>query len=336
MRRVLVTGDGVAGLSCAQLLLQRGWRVRMAARSGAGVRDLVLNPITADMVRQLWGFEPARIPSAWQLAAHSAVPGVAPVKQVSVALPQALLLQAMRERLTACILTDSAHAEAEPGEWLVDAGGRPAPGRPALRFGRRHARACRVRLHARARQDTSMFEALPGAWLFLAPLGGGDAVLQAVMADAEAAPPLRALVGSSPRLAAVVVDLPADPPVMPPVPSMPVLSSSPAEHGRLAIGDAALAFDPLCGDGVGGALRTAALAAGVLEAIEDGGSLRPLLEHHECRLRAATVQHVTRCLAFYGELTGWNAEIAAMVAGLAALARGRTAAATGEIACQAR
>ena len=68
----------------------------------------------------------------------------------------------------------------------------------------------------------------------------------------------------------------------------------------LACGTAALAFDPLCGDGTGHAIREAILAAAVLRAIQRGANVDELLNHYQARLVAGFKRHLSVCSEFYG------------------------------------
>ena len=63
-------------------------------------------------------------------------------------------------------------------------------------------------------------------------------------------------------------------------PAHPRVAWSLAGSHWLACGTAALAFDPLCGDGTGHAIREAILAAAVLRAIQRGANVDELLNHY--------------------------------------------------------
>ena len=67
----------------------------------------------------------------------------------------------------------------------------------------------------------------------------------------------------------------------------------------LACGTAAMAFDPICGDGTAHAIREAILAAAVIRALANGGPADELLAHYEARLTAGFHRHLTLCRQFY-------------------------------------
>jgi flavin-dependent dehydrogenase len=81
-----------------------------------------------------------------------------------------------------------------------------------------------------------------------------------------------------------------------------------------------MAFDPLCGDGTGHAVREAILAAAVIRAIAEGGDTDSLLAHYQKRLLAAFQKHLELCLRFYDPGHGgewWQRESDAVRRGLA-------------------
>jgi len=84
----------------------------------------------------------------------------------------------------------------------------------------------------------------------------------------------------------------------------------------LAVGDAALAVDPLCGDGVGYAVRSALLAVAAIEG-EDAGQ-PGCLAHYRGRLRRAFVAHLNACHEYYSvDILGkeWDTEKVASARG---------------------
>ncbi len=104
-----------------------------------------------------------------------------------------------------------------------------------------------------------------------------------------------------------VVALPAAPRVhlAPAVPPM-------AGGGRLTVGTGALRCDPLTGTGTAQALRTAILAAVVVDAPAAGTSAEALCDHYTNRLRVVLLQHPRTCLEFYERAfttIAWREEI---------------------------
>ena len=82
---------------------------------------------------------------------------------------------------------------------------------------------------------------------------------------------------------------------------------------------AAMAFDPICGDGTAHAIREAILASAVIRALTDGGSTDHLLSHYEARLTAGFQRHLMLCRQFYlrgGTGALWRSELDAIDRGI--------------------
>ena len=71
-----------------------------------------------------------------------------------------------------------------------------------------------------------------------------------------------------------------------------------APPGWLACGPAAMAFDPICGDGTAHAIREAILASAVIRALANGGAADGLLSHYQARLTAGFRRHLILCRHF--------------------------------------
>jgi hypothetical protein len=99
----------------------------------------------------------------------------------------------------------------------------------------------------------------------------------------------------------------------------PRIAAPLGEPGWIACGTAAMAFDPLCGDGTAHAVREAILASAVIGAAARGDHPIPLLAHFEARLTAGFRRHLAHCLQYYASGCGgpwWEAEAAAVAQGL--------------------
>ena len=54
MQKVLVIGNGIAGLSCARLLANRGWEVDIWGKHQLFSPTLILNQITCNLLEDIW------------------------------------------------------------------------------------------------------------------------------------------------------------------------------------------------------------------------------------------------------------------------------------------
>ena len=317
-RNALVAGHGVAALACAQLLGRRGWTVGLQGDSPGAGPTLVLGASTCDLLRHVFGDDV--LAGAHRLAGRRVAwgRGAEPlaVAHPSLVIDQARLLASLRGAMTpgAC----RAHGD-RPPDWLVDAGGRSSPVTATVAnarrrtLGRRALIASDVTLTRRAPRDTSLVETVPGGWLFLAPRGADAALLQAMLPapPAEPATALAGLLAESRLVAPAIAGRTGQTTVFS---AAPRISAPLCGPGWIAVGDAAIALDPICGDGTGHGLRAALLAAAVLDA---GAAQSDGLRHYEVRTRKAWLDHVDACVAFYsGGWTSelWSAEIAAMTA----------------------
>src|SRR5262249_15369771 len=103
-------------------------------------------------------------------------------------------------------------------------------------------------------------------------------------------------------------------------PAYPRILEPLAVRGRLLCGSAAVAFDPLCGDGTGNAVREAILASAVVRAALRGLDIDALLDHYRRRLIAALGKHLEICAEFYqtgGDTPWWHSELALIREGIA-------------------
>lgn len=184
---------------------------------------------------------------------------------------------------------------------------RPLPS-PAVDqcFGSRFAQAVPVSLRPDAEIDTCWIESLETGWLFLAPgwLLAVGASPEALLAESRVVAPqianCAAAHGSFPAYARIASPLAGD--------------------GWLASGTAAMAFDPICGDGTAQAIREAILASAVVRAIANGGNTADLLAHYQARLTAGFERHLSLCREFYrtgGDGPLWQSELEAIDRGIA-------------------
>lgn len=90
------------------------------------------------------------------------------------------------------------------------------------------------------------------------------------------------------------------------IPAAPRLHLAPAleptnesPSGVLTVGAGAIRYDPLSGTGTAQALRTAVLAAAVIDADAGGTPVAALCRHYTARLRAAFAEHLAACAELY-------------------------------------
>lgn len=309
MKVVLIRGDGVAAQCCARLLGGSGFRVAIESVRRPKPPAIMVGETTQRMFGDVFQREDLfeglpRISKrvvAWgvdskpRALAHSAV----------VVDEQALL-----ERL----------GSKPPIQERVDGGdacwtivtSRQAPAESVEhQFGSRMASATPVTLSGASDPSTCWVESLDQGWLFLVPDGFGHGWLLAAGGPVESLLGDSLLVGEQiSGLSAPASEFAAHPRIVWPL----------CGTGWLACGTGALAFDPLCGDGSGNAIREAILAAAVIRAIENGADPDELLAHYRDRLLAGFSRHLEVCGEYYrggGSTQWWTAQLESVQRGLA-------------------
>jgi hypothetical protein len=196
---------------------------------------------------------------------------------------------------------------AAPVDFIVQA--VPSPAQPPHRFGSRRATAAEVRLKAASQSASCWIEALEAGWLFLVSgaggtswlLGVGDALDEALARSRLIAPLIAEVRGQSGSFDAC-----------------PRMAEALHGEGWLLCGTAAVAFDPICGDGAAQAVREAILASAVIIGMVEGGDATQLLSHYQSMLTASMRRHLKLCADFYqngGDGPWWDAELKALVEG---------------------
>jgi hypothetical protein len=299
-RVVAIRGDGVAAYCCAHLLTQAGFAVHLEPVNRTRLPAILLGDQALALIRDIFD-RPRLFDDAPRIRKRVVAWGAEPREMVhsAVLVSEEMLLRSIRPGIS---VNNTAHA----GQWAI-LGTRPLPS-PAVEhcFGSRMVSAVPVRLEAACDPETCWIESLDAGWLFLTPgwllaVGG----------------PVEALLGESKLVAAQMADYGA------PAGEFPAyarITSPLGAAGWLACGTAAMAFDPICGDGTAQAVREAILASAVIRAIAAGGPSDELLSHYEARLTAGFERHLALCRQFYlsgGNGPMWQSELAAIDRGIA-------------------
>jgi flavin-dependent dehydrogenase len=185
----------------------------------------------------------------------------------------------------------------------------PFPAGETLRFGERLSATARVTFRTDAPAHTCWIEAVDTGWLFLIPDGFGEAWLLTVGGDA------RTLVQDAP-LIGPLIDVLA--PTGSQFDTSPRMLAQLAEDDWLACGTAAIAFDPICGDGTAQAAREGILASAVVGALARGEEPALLATHYHSLLLSSLRRHLQLSLPFYangGAGRWWHEQYAAARAG---------------------
>jgi hypothetical protein len=167
-----------------------------------------------------------------------------------------------------------------------------------------------VELSDTAEQDACWAESLSNGWLFLIANAPGSGWLLSVGLHPESLLDQSTMIRSRvARAHAPTARFPAAPRLVAPL----------GGRGWIACGTAAMAFDPLCGDGTAHAVREAILASAVIQAATRGEDVDALLNHYETRLTSGFHRHLIHCLQYYAAGRGgpwWESEAGAVARGI--------------------
>ena len=297
---VTIRGDGVAAYCCAYLLQDAGFRINLQPVDRPRLPVILLGVQALALIRDIFK-QPDLFVGERQIRTRIVRWGAdaqpATLEHSAVIVSEQSLLDAIRPRLK----------PADPiGESWTILANRPLPA-PATEhsFGSRMASAVPVKLRDSSDQAACWIESLRDGWLFLTPEW-----LLAVGAPAEA------LLGNSRTVADQIASAG---PAIGEFPAFARISSPLCAPQWLACGTAAMAFDPICGDGTAHAIREAILASAVIRAVAGGGPPDDLCSHYEARLTAAFQRHLLLCQEFYASGgTGplWSSELHAIDRGI--------------------
>ena len=294
LSRVAVRGSGVGALCCASLLARRGVAVDLCPAAGdrPTLPAVVIGAETAALLREIFDEELSFGAShALQARVVDWSSGNAPVKveEPGLVCSEAELLTAMRGVLERRFPSGVERGKTAASSLTIIAGGR-APAK-SYRFGRRRA-WWQVRPWPEEEAGVSRMAADAGGWTYHAPLDSHQAMEQRV-----------AIAGPGGR------------------PCAPRIAWPPTGPGWFACGAAALALDPVCGDGVGYAARSAIWLCALLTA-HGGEGLAQAQTEYRTRLALAFRSHLSACLRLYSSArfaAAWEAELRVTERGLAAM-----------------
>lgn len=301
--RVLIRGDGVAAACCAHLLSRAGFQIRLEPAGRPRVPSILLSQAALALIRDV--FDRPELLADRPRTERRVVawtPGAEPV-----AMPHAATV-AHEGALLDLLAPAGLQGFDGPPDFTIETS-KPPVGGPR-RFGARQAVAAEVRIARPEDRSTCWAEGLDEGWLFLAPNPSGPSWLLAVGAAPDRLLAQSRLIG--PRTRPTGATSPA-------FDVCPRVADTLVGERWVACGTAAIAFDPICGDGVAQAVRESVLAAGVIQAMRAGEDAAALLGHYRAMLIAAMRRHLKLCADYYAANTGawWSAETQALVDGYA-------------------
>lgn len=308
---VLLRGQGVAVATVAHLLRQADIPVDCEAVARRPVPVIMLSDPALGLLRDVFGkprlfSDKARIERRvvrWGAGEPVAMPHGA------VVVSEDDLAHALGGNVPKMFPRGNIPTSCDSSALMTIHGMAPFPVSNMQRFGERMSATARVGLCAQADVATCWIESVDSGWLFLIPDGTGGAWLLAVGDTPER------LAAQAPMIAPLID---AMEPAGGSFDTSPRMLERLAGDGWMALGTAALAFDPICGDGTAQATREAILASGVVTALARGEDPLALATHYHSMLLAAMRRHLQLSLPFYGgagSAPWWRQQYAAARAG---------------------
>lgn len=299
---VAIHGAGIAANSCAHLLARAGVAAVRTAGERTPVPAILLSDAALALTRSVFE-RPDLFADRPRITYRLVAWGAAEPVQ----LPHGAIVLSEGDLDAALAPPPTPGATAAPGMSVHTA--PPFPVGEIRRFGARSTAAAQVGLRRDADRSVCGIEAVEAGWLFLIPSGESSAWLLCVGASAQT------LLGQSRHIAPRIDGVGRTSSAFE---TSPRMLTSLAGTDWLACGSAAVAFDPICGDGTAQAVREAILASAVIAAMRDGGDQAALRIHFESMILAAMRRHLRLCAQFYasgGDGEWWRAQLADLAEG---------------------
>jgi 2-polyprenyl-6-methoxyphenol hydroxylase-like FAD-dependent oxidoreductase len=307
---ITIRGSGIAACCCAFLLQKAGLRIRWLETHRPQLPAIMLSSTAVSLIRDIFDSpglfadpDVHKIDSRVVAWGPNATPMV--LDHSAIVISEQRLLESIRARFA----IESA-PEATVADWTIIAS-QPLPeGIDEHRFGARTGSVARVDLTEHA-APSCWIESLDAGWLFLIADGQRSGWLLAIGESIEWLLDQSSVIRE--RIASWSASTRG-------VPAYPRIAAPLWASRSLLCGTAAMAFDPICGDGTAHAIRQAILCAAVTRAVVGAGEdVQHVLAHYESRLWAAFRRHLMLCVDFYsrGQPTPWwQEECAALRRGI--------------------
>jgi len=311
-----VLGDGIVGLTTAQILMRGGWQVSVETSANRASRPIVLQEQTWLLLNDIWECDVSMLcPSQrilgrrtdWsddQSAQYNTIAGLS--------LDSASLAAALEAKLLA---TDS--SDVDPYAAVFDARGFTPDGETRRTFGERLMYVWPHLNIGDLPNDLLEIAAGDGFWLIVVPIQAGHVSLQlALPADEiDYCRTLNKLLKQpkgpslqTERLKHLFEQCLVVSPLK--VPIGPGINLRPALRRHHAIGGNSMNYDPICGDGTGQGIKSAILAIAVENSVPTIDY--QLTSRHVRKRQIDTFKaHLQQCEAYYQLIRGsahWRLE----------------------------
>ncbi len=306
-KSVAIKGGGLAACCSAALLSRAGFTVNAEPRINGSSPVLMLSEQTQLLLRDVFGGE-ALFRGAIPINRRVVLWGS---HTEPLVLPHSGLVMsesALLSRLWSSVQVESDGADSSSG-WSLISDKRSLHASSQFEVGSRTAFTNSVQLDQNAAKDTCWVEATNGGWLFLIPCGDAAGSLISVGAQAESLLSESCLISKQIDSLGVTTGC---------FLSHPRICHTLGGYGWIACGSAAVAFDPIAGEGAGHALREGILASAVIRGLDRGHEWQDLISHYSNRLLSGFVRHLHHCIHFYESVAGnwWHVQSQSLAKGV--------------------
>lgn len=312
------------------MLADGGWRVRLVKFGPARRRSVALPDQTAEMLSDIWGASITTLCQAHHLTSRRVSwsgdrSTVTEIGAFSVDIAE--LCASLECRLRNVDICED--LDVDPNGFVVEANGGKSHEECLVTAGTRNMVVWPdLPLDHRMCRQTETLSG-PGYWMFVLPTGVGQVSLQVatpgtgidrsrIEQGLRSASPNSLARALAPSFSGLAADECASFSIA------PRLGKTPVDSARFTVGDRAVTFDPVSGDGTGQGIRSAILIVGALNALSDGGRRDRILGHVASRYRFAFGSHLKHCIRYYRSIVRpehWVDEVASMRTAQAQLAR---------------
>jgi len=304
MSDVLVRGDGLATAACARLLSVAGWHISIEVAPRPKLPAVLLNEASQTLLLDVFeveGLLSGLYPIQKRIVKWGEGSEVLTLPHRALAVSEDLLLRRL----------PPVGGTGENVSYTLH-GARPLPA-PTSEYhcGGRDAEAVAIHFRGSAEANACWVESVADGWLFAVCTGDGQGWLLAMGESANT------LLAQSTLIAGCIESVAVE---RKRFAAHPRIAKPLTGPGWLACGGAAMAFDPICGEGTGHALREAILAAAVMQAHARGEDWDLLAQLYVNRFEGGFRRHLVQCHQLYssgGSGPWWREQVASVEAGLA-------------------
>jgi hypothetical protein len=302
---ISINGNGIASTCCAALLTKAGYQVAADYHPRTASPILMLSLQTQKLLTDVFEaghlFDGAiPISKRTVLWGQNREPMTLP--HSGLVMSEATLLHRLWHAVT------PKPSQAAP-DWTIIAARSALSQVEEYEFGSRRAATYSVELRKTTAPESCWVESVESGWLFLIPSGENAGSLICVGADSsDVLAQSHLITNQIQTLGPTKGSFPAYPRIVKPL----------AGTNWIACGSAAVAFDPIAGEGTGNALREGILASAVVRALTTTTKATQLLTHYTNRINAGFLRHLHDCCRFYEAMPGpwWRAELQSLKQGI--------------------